>query len=563
MTSQNSTTSSLDERIPTSQNASKSDLAALACKPLRVLAVAAPDRIAGRKNSLGLDSTDPASLFNACRIAAQRTFSVDSAWAQSNWAGGRKEIRKHFALLYSLDDLPSFTEMLLHVRPNLLLIGAMTLCMPGAVECARRARDILGNEVIIVLGGRHATETIYLSPSRIRTPEKILHHRASPILLARTGRISGLFDAVVSGEGEYLIAEIGEIIASIQGTCDVTSIIRNLAPETPGDWILSTVDPNNEVVSTGVPIDRNILPPLAPLFGVSAAFDVFKGRMTAHVFSDTGPGCVYDCSFCSERSGVTGRLADLGNAPTRLYRQLAEAAKVIDEDSPGRGASAFVEDSVLLGGSPRSIDLFCDLLEADPIPIQFGAQLTIDQILRRETQVMRLARVGLKYLFIGLETFDPVEIGGMSKDLGSREGSWHLRFRRALDVLGRFGVACGCALLFGLGEAHASRIALLEAVVTERAKRGNPLALSANWAVHHPLRGQVSDPGFDYLKWGTPEGPMLELFHNFGEASTEYCLVGTTPPNLEEVKEINQALEIFWKNGDSDTHCTSRPDKKT
>ena len=545
MVSQEIITSTRPRRTPNGRNEPKSDASNSAHMPLRALAVAAPDRVAGRKSSLTLDSSDPASLFNACRIAAERTLSGNSAWARSNWAGGRKEVRKHFALLYSQDDLQHFTEMLTRVRPNLLLIGAMTLCMPGAVECARRARELLGDEVLIVLGGRHATETIYLSSSRKRTPDSIIHHSASPVLLARQGRISGLFDVVVSGESEHLIAEVGEIVARCQGPCDARSIFCNLPPETPGDWILSTADPNRELVSSGVPIDRNLLPPLAPLFGVSAAFDVFEGRRTAHVFSDTGPGCVYNCSFCSERSAITGRLADLENAPKRLYRQLAEAAKVISEDSPGFGASAFVEDSVLLGGSPRSIDLFCDLLEANPIAIHFGAQLTIDQILRRETQIARLASVGLKYLFIGLETLDPDEIGGMSKDLGTSHGTWHLRFRKALDILDRCGIACGCALLFGLGEAHASRMALLDAVTAERGKRGNPVALSANWAVQHPLRGQMGDPGLDYLRWGTPPGPMLDLFHNFGEASTEYCIAGTTPPILEEVEEICQALEKF------------------
>ena len=204
-----------------------------------------------------------------------------------------------------------------------------------------------------------------------------------------------------------------------------------------------------------------------------------------------------------------------------------------------------VEVDHTAGGCPHSIDLFCDLLEEHPIQIRFGAQLTIDQILRRETQIKRLARVGLKYLFIGLETFDPREIGGMSKDLGAKEGPWHQRFRRVLDVLEHTGVKLGCALLFGLGEAHASRTALLKALQSERRSRGNPIALSANWAVQHPLRGQKTDLGFTYLQWGTPAGPMQDLFHCFGEASTEYCTPGTSPPTLDEVKEIAQALEQF------------------
>jgi radical SAM superfamily enzyme YgiQ (UPF0313 family) len=93
--------------------------------------------------------------------------------------------------------------------------------------------------------------------------------------------------------------------------------------------------------------------------------------MTAHVFSDMGRGCVYDCSFCSERRSVAGSLRDLPNAGNRLYRQLRDAHDVIAQDHPGRGASAFVEDSVMLGGSPKLVDKFASLLEDHPLHIRF------------------------------------------------------------------------------------------------------------------------------------------------------------------------------------------------
>ncbi|MDQ4679647.1 hypothetical protein, partial [Stenotrophomonas maltophilia group sp. RNC7] len=48
-------------------------------------------------------------------------------------------------------------------------------------------------------------------------------------------------------------------------------------------------------------------------------------------------------------------------------------------------------------------------------------------------------------------------------------------------ILSRDHIACGCALLFGLGETHESRIALLDSLIEQRRTRGSPVALSANW----------------------------------------------------------------------------------
>jgi len=513
---------------------------------LRVVAVAPPDAVRGKKDGRALNSSDPASLFNACRVAAHRALFEAGPWQKSNWGGGsRSQVRANFLLLYSLDDIPEFIQLLGREKPNVLLLGAMTLCMPGAIECAKIAREMFGSDILIVLGGRHASETIYLWNAKARQPADVLHHRASPSRLIRIGRIPPVFDAVVSGEGEFVIADLGEIVAQSQPPYNAREIFGKLDSSTPGDWIVSLPQEDLEIVSAGTLIDPNSLPPLAPLFGVSASFDIFHGRLTAHVFSDVGRGCVYDCDFCSERSSITGGLKDVNNAAARLYHQLEEASRVIEEDHPGRGASAFVEDSVLLGGSLRALDALADLLERRPLPIEFGAQLTIDQVLTREPQLARLARVGLRYLFIGLETINPDEIGGMSKDIGGRKGSWASRARQVFDILARNKIDCGCALLFGLGETHENRIALLDELIRLRRHSGQPSLLSANWAVQHPLRDNIHDPGYEYVDWGTPAGPYVDLFHHFGEASLVYPIIGQKPPELRDVQEVVCHLQKF------------------
>jgi B12-binding domain/radical SAM domain protein len=524
---------------------------------LRAIAVAAPDWVAGAKSAEALNSQDPASLFNACRYAALRAQEGSGVWADSNWACARPELRRKLKLLYSLDDLPEFEDLLQRERPNLLMIGAMSLCLPGAIACAERARAILGDSALIVLGGRHVNETMYVEKGGGRCAGNVVHHRGSPLRLMASGRIPAVFDAVVSGDGEYLIAALGDALArAFSRALPVRSALRFIDPAAPGDWILGSLDGGRAVaggrpivlVSAGLDIDYGAMPSPSRMFGASAAFDVFDGRPTAHVYSDTGRGCVYDCAFCSERRSVAGAPRDLPNGAARLWRQLDEACDTLRQDRPGRGASAFVEDSVLLGGSPRLVSSFADRLERQPLDIVFGAQLTIDQILTRKAEIERLARVGLNYVFVGIETLFPEAVGGMSKDLGRnhlgrRRAPWLARTAEALAHLKENGIQCGGALLFGLGETHKSRLDLIAALQRLQHEIGMPSPISANWAVQHPLCGDDDNANYDYVEWGTPRGPYLDCFHRFGEASLLYPLPRVGPPRLDEVREVTAALD--------------------
>lgn len=511
---------------------------------IRAVAVAPPEAISGSKSGAALSSEDPVSLFNACRIAAQNAELGVGPWARSNWAlGGRSRRRQSFLLMYSMDEIGRFVNLLRQERPNLILIGAMTLCMPGAIECAKIARELLGQDVCIALGGRHATETIYLKKGGSRRTENVIHHPSSPARLIRDGQIPDLFDVVISGDGEFIVAELGAMIGRHGGNASTINYADELDTRTPGNWLASFPKAGKDLVGQFPQFPRDSLPTLAPLFGVTASFDVFSGSKTAHVFSDTGPGCAYDCDFCSERSSVTGGLFEAQTSPERLYRQLSDAELVIRSDWPQHTASAFVEDSVFLGGSPKLMDAFCSLMEDRPLEICFGAQLTIDKIIGCQNQIERLSGVGLNYLFVGVETLDPIEIGGMSKDLSKGNLSWADRLLLSMDICTRSSVRLGCAILFGLGENHSSRIALLKLLLSSREHYGQPVVVSANWAVQHPLQGGDAGANYRYLDWGTPEGPYLELFHWFGEASLRYQMRGVAPPSLSELKEIVTLLD--------------------
>lgn len=149
-------------------------------------------------------------------------------------------VPKNAEVFALMDDVQRrLTPLLVRVRPNLVLIGAMSICFRGAIETAKYIREFLGDDVCIVLGGRHATETIYRDDEN-----RVRHHLASPLRLIADGKVSSCFDIVLSGDGEHFIAEIGCVVASLEA--------RGFSPRqakfslghlttTPGHWIAGTI----------------------------------------------------------------------------------------------------------------------------------------------------------------------------------------------------------------------------------------------------------------------------------------------------------------------------------
>ncbi|OGY73834.1 MAG: hypothetical protein A3H59_00815 [Candidatus Jacksonbacteria bacterium RIFCSPLOWO2_02_FULL_43_9] len=219
------------------------------------------------------------------------------------------------------------------------------------------------------------------------------------------------------------------------------------------------------------------------------------------------------------------------------------AVRVVAHDSPQQKASAFVEDSTILAGSVSALKQFVRQLERFPLDIRFGGQLTIDQITSRREILSTLKKVGLDYLFIGIETLNPNEIGGMSKDLKQATASWKSRIDEVLDLLSSLGIQAGSALLFGLGETVHSREQLFECLQGWRARYGMPHPVSINWAVQHPLKGEDHGMQYRYHEWGIPDGPFIEAFQGYGEASILYPIAGQARPTLDEVLHVRAMYE--------------------
>lgn len=506
---------------------------------IRVMVVAPPSLEESGLGAGVLTSTDPASLFNACRQAALAAESGLDGWEDSNWVGHRSGRRETFLLMHSWqEDAPAFESMVNQIRPNLLLIGAMTVCFPGAIACAKRARELLGDKVCIVLGGRHVNEAMYVG-----LDGAICHHPSSPLRLMEECLVDPVFDIVFSGEGEMVIPWLGKVVSRLEDTRHPLNQMYRYIDElefVPGRWVLGWLDDgkSHTVVSRSIALDHDSLAVPCEMFGVTAQFGVFHGRKTAHVFSDMGNGCSHDCAFCSERRTVTGSVQQARTAAQRLYRQMSGATRVVQEDTPQYRASAFVEDSILLSGSRRPIEQLVGLLEESKLDLRFGCQFTVDQVLEKADLLCSLKKAGLDYVFVGVETPDPEVVGGFSKVLKNRARSWMSRTEMMIELLSGTGIKCGVAVLFGLGESHISRMFLLERLDYWRKQYGNLCTVSINWAVQHPLRGDDGGLNYQYLRWGVPGGEWTAAFSDFGEASVLYPIVGQQAPILTEVQQL-------------------------
>jgi len=534
--------------------------------PLRVLAVSGPHwprRPAGTPVRSFTAGT-PFSLQNACRMAAGLAAAGEGAWGESNWrtfAGRRASV----LLLEFMDDARAvLAERLDTLQPNLVLIGAMTLGMPGAVEVAQAVRKHRGDDCLVVLGGKHANETLSPWEGGIQLGE------ASPVYLMETGRLPPVdgrpvFDVVVSGDGEGVVAALGRAVhAAATASRTARSVMDRLGDlgGAPGEWVLGAMTPGGAAfLSSSKPLDREALPTAPGVFGVQSAFPVFGGVPTGHAYSDMGRGCRHNCFFCSERVGVNGPLRRDGDPVGRLVRHLRDIWTAGGGEE-GAAVAAFVEDSILLGGDDLLIAEFVRRMSDTPLPeLRIGVQLSVADIQRlaEAGTLAGLREVGCDYVAFGMETINEVVASRMSKH--GRRGHWAEANRRALDALADTGMRAGVFVLWGLGETQAERIRQLRQLQAWRAgHHGQPCAIGLNWATLHPggipkrAHAHSAWPTLDreapavrrlpdFLDWGTPpDSPLLPLLvEMFGEASA--CLPyyeGRVPEEgqLRELREL-------------------------
>lgn len=515
---------------------------------LRVLAATAPHwpvRPAGLEVRSFTAGT-PFSLQNAVRMAAGRAQARQGAWADSNWT--TQEGRRESVLLLEFmeESREAFVSVLERLSPNLLLIGAMSLGMPGAIELARLARQRLGGSCLIVLGGKHCNETMEAGGI----------HPVAPVRLQLEGSIPAwgelpLFDLFIAGEGEAVIAELGERVSRADG---VGSTLRETVMagmeslgSSPGTWraAWNAEAGIQRIDSCGTPLDLGQIPTAPSLFGLQSAFPVFRRAPTGHAFSDLGFGCPLNCWFCSERKAMNP-LPGNRNGPARLYQHLQDIWTAGGEGKAGP-TGAFVEDSILLRGDESLILDLLQRLSRNPLPgLSIGCQLTVNDInaFQKSGLLRKMRHQGFTYVAFGMETTNEQIAHRMSKR--QRYGTWLAANQKALEGLLHAGLKAGIYILWGLGETAWERAHHLQQLDDwQEDYGGQPCAVGLNWATAHPANMRRGGPVPTFLEWGTDEtSPLLPfLVECFGEASEHYSLKG----KMLKPSEIPALRELFDK----------------
>jgi len=164
------------------------------------------------------------------------------------------------------------------------------------------------------------------------------------------------------------------------------------------------------------------------------------GWRTFHLIPvETGRGCPYGCEFCT----VTGFFGDSIRFRTNesvvdeLLRLKARARR-----EQGQVAVFFIDDNLAIN-IKRTKSLLRDIIAADA-QVNWVAQISAN-LLRDEELVDLIAESGGKWVFIGMESIDPVNLAGVNKGF-NKPGE----YAAVLDRLARRNIYAITSFIFGM-----------------------------------------------------------------------------------------------------------------
>ena len=366
------------------------------------------------------------------------------------------------------------------VRPKVILISAVSPAHRYAIDIARTVRKHLP-DCIIVLGGRHADETIRLDPE---TQELTLQPSSTLSKMADES-IESVVDFIVSGEGYFALDILMKAISLAMDipskTVNATSVLDTLsdfAPllgPVPGQAIIAAPYPDTVHYwpLTGYKIDLSALPSPFRAFAIRARFPIFESdghiSRTAHFMVTNA--CPYHCFYCSEGVSVVGSFnsfkdEDISQAIERMLEYIQYGAEAV-----------FFDDSMFWGGNVGLIVNFCrewikirdeaawsnsskitlrgkSVNRRALLNLEWGAQLTVDFLAGRRPEVAMIIldtmrQAGCTYLYIGIESMSEAVIKNVHKNV-NRKRPWDERVRIALGLSRHAGIRVGSSILFGL-----------------------------------------------------------------------------------------------------------------
>jgi len=376
-----------------------------------------------------------------------------------------------------------FSDVVLEqVQPKVVLISAVSPAHRYALDIARTVRAKLPN-CIIILGGRHADETVHYDDlsKQLRLEPSGLLSKINEGMLEEN-----IVDFLVAGQGYYaldLLMKCISLAMDIQTkTVDVDSILTVMKEYTPlfgllpGRSLIVSLRPDtfHAFPLSGPVLDLASLPSPYKAFAIRARFPIFeienRVALTAHMMVTNS--CPYHCFFCSEGSTIVG-----GFLSFKEDRGIKKALERVVEYIRYGAEAIFFDDSVFWGGNVGMIVNFCQswlkvrkeaeestseemevfgykVTRKQILDFTWGAQLTADFLAsRREEQALAalysMHDAHCTYIYIGIESMSEKVIEYVHKNVNRRE-PWDERVRRALGMARFVGIRVGSSVLFGL-----------------------------------------------------------------------------------------------------------------
>jgi hypothetical protein len=133
------------------------------------------------------------------------------------------------------------------------------------------------------------------------------------------------------------------------------------------------------------------------------------GRHPAPLTLEASRGCPFSCEFCA-LTGLGTRFHP--RPPEDVVRDIRAGQRVLRGRIPRwqERLVAFNDNNV--GGNPALLHKLCDALE--PLGIRWGGPITFNA-LNQPGMVEHMARAGCRYVFVGLETFNPAALKDFNK----------------------------------------------------------------------------------------------------------------------------------------------------
>ena len=292
---------------------------------------------------------------------------------------------------------------------GLVGIGAMTRMVARAYKVADALRAA---NIKVVMGGPHVTEC----------PDEAL------------GRDGGLrhADAIALGEADETWKLI---VADAENGC-LKDVYQ---PETDakGADKKPSLQPYPHIPWETLDLDQFSL---VPKFMRSTLSKMGAGWGSFHVVPiETGRGCPYGCEFCTVTGffGDSIRFRDNADVIAELLR-LKERAK----REKGQIAVFFIDDNLAIN-KKRAKALLRDMIAADAC-LPWVAQISAN-LLQDEELCDLIAESGGKWIFIGMESIDPVNMASVNKNF-SRPGD----YKTVLDRLAKRNIYAITSFIFGM-----------------------------------------------------------------------------------------------------------------